>query len=604
MVEQRSCKAQVGGSNPSEGLNGGLIMDESKENNEKLWHSAAHVFAEALLEIYPTAKIAIGPPIKQGFHYDFALNKPLKENNLDEIEKKMKEIIKRKEKIFQKDISIKEAKELFKDNKYKIEMIEELEQKGETNISTYSNKKFTDMCKGPHLENTSEIGAFKLLKISNAYWKGNEKNDSLTRVYGIAFKTKEELKDWQEKRLKAEQNSNIKLGKDLDLYMISDLVGRGLPIWSPNGTMLRMQLQNFLIQEQQKRGYDFLITPHIGKTELFARSGHLEHYKEMMYAPIKIDEEEYYLKPMNCPFHIQYYKKDLRSYRDLPIRLSEMGTVYRYEKSGELSGLLRVRGFTQDDAHIFCTQEQVISEFEGVFSLVIHVMNTLGLKEFRVRVGAKDPNSNKYVGDPKQWEKATREIVEVLKKKKINYTIEEGDAAFYGPKADIIVNDSLGREWQTGTIQLDYNLPERFELEYTGTDGKKHRPIMIHRAPFGSFERFVGIIIEHFGGAFPVWLAPKQVQIIPVSEAFSQYAKEIHENFIEENIRSQLDNRSESLGYKIRAAQKMKIPYTIIIGEKEVTNKSVSVRDRQGKQETFLLSEFLNKLKNEIKNHT
>jgi threonyl-tRNA synthetase len=409
-------------------------MDKSKQEMEKIWHSAAHVFAEALIEVYPTARIAIGPPIEQGFHYDFYLDKSIKEENLEEIEKRMSQILTQKNEMVQKDVLINEAKEMFKDNKYKIEMINDLEKKGETKISTYSNGTFIDMCKGPHLKNTSEIGAFKLLKISSAYWKGNEKNDSLKRIYGIAFKTKQELDNWIELRKKAEENSNVKLGKELDLYMISDLVGKGLPIWTPNGTMLRMQLQNFLVDEQQKRGYDFLITPHIGKTELFSISGHLANYKEMMYAPIKIDEEEYYLKPMNCPFHIQYYKKDLKSYRDLPIRLSEMGTVYRYEKSGELSGLLRVRGFTQDDAHIFCTQEQVKNEFRGVFDLVMHVMTILGLKEFRVRVGTRDPSSSKYIGDPKLWEKATKEIIEVIEEKKLNILLKKEMLHFMAPK--------------------------------------------------------------------------------------------------------------------------------------------------------------------------
>jgi threonyl-tRNA synthetase len=580
-------------------------MDKSKgKEMEAFWHSAAHVFAEALQEIYPTAMIAIGPPIDQGFHYDFELDKSLKENDLKQIEKKMKEITRRNEKLEQKDISIKEAKELFKKNPYKVEMINDLEKAGETKISVYTNGSFIDMCKGPHIKNLGDIKSIKLLKISSAYWKGDEKNNQLTRVYGIAFPSNGELKEWKEMHAKAEANSNIKLGKELDLYLISNAVGKGLPIWTPNGTMLRMQLQDFLVKEQQKRGYDFVMTPHIGKLELFKTSGHYQHYKEMMYAPIKIEEEEYLLKPMNCPFHIQYYMKGKKSYRDLPVRLSEMGTVYRYEKSGELSGLLRVRGFTQDDAHIFCTKEQVKSEFSGVFDLVMYVMNTLGLKEFRVRVGTRDPESDKYVGSKENWDKSTKEIIEVLEEKKIKYIIEDGDAAFYGPKADIVVNDALGREWQTGTIQLDYNLPERFDLNYIGKDGKEHRPIMIHRAPFGSFERFVGVIIEHFGGAFPLWLAPKQVVMIPVAEKFVKYAKEVHEKMIEDGIRSKFDDRNETLGYRIREAQKMKIPYVLVVGEKELNDGTISVRDRLGMQETVSLSEFLVKLREEIKTRT
>jgi len=572
-----------------------------EKNMEAFWHSAAHVFAEALIEIYPTTKIAIGPPIEQGFHYDFELDKNLKENDLNQLEKKMKEIIRRNDPMEQKKVSIKEAKELFKDNKYKVEMINDLEKAGEKEISIFTNGKFTDMCKGPHIQNLGDIKAVKLLKISSAYWKGDEKNKQLTRIYGIAFPSNEELKEWKVLREKAEANSNVKLGKELDLYFISEEVGRGLPIWAPNGTILRMQLQNFLVKEQVKQGYSFIVTPHIGKSQLFETSGHLAHYKEMMYAPIKIDDEEYYLKPMNCPFHIQYYLKGQHSYKDLPMRLSEMGTVYRYEKSGELSGLLRVRGFTQDDAHIFCTPDQVKTEFSGVFDLVDIVMKTLNITNYRVRVGTRDPKSDKYVGDPTLWEKATKEIIEVLTKRKIKFEINEGDAAFYGPKADIVVKDALGREWQTGTIQLDYNLPERFEMDYIGTDGKKHRPVMIHRAPFGSFERFVGIVIEHFGGAFPTWLAPEQVRIISVSENFAEYGKELFKRMIDDEIRAKLDDRNETLGYRIREAQKMKIPYILVVGEKEVANKSVAVRTRDGKQEVMKSEKFIEKIQKEIK---
>lgn len=576
-------------------------MEENKEYMEKFWHTTAHVFANALIETFPTAKIAIGPAIENGFHYDFELEKNIDAKDLEVLEKKMSEVLKRKEDMVQKSVSVSEALEMFKDNPYKVEMINDLAKEGAKTISTYTNGKFTDMCKGPHLDSTREIGAIKLLKTSAAYWKGNEKNKQLQRVYGISFKTQKELDDWIEMRKKAEDNSNVKLGKELDLYMISDTVGRGLPIWCPNGAMLRMQLQDLLVKEQIKQGYSFIITPHIGRTELFKTSGHLANYKEMMYAPIQIDDDEYYLKPMNCPFHIMYYAKDPRSYRDLPMRLSEMGTVYRYEKSGELSGLLRVRGFTQDDAHLFCTPEQVKSEFKGVFDLVEKIMGILKLKDFRVRVGTRDPTSSKYVGDPKNWEKATQEIIEVLKEKNINFVVNPGDAAFYGPKADIIVKDALGREWQTGTIQLDYNLPERFNIEYAGSDGQKHQPVMIHRAPFGSFERFTGIVIEHFGGNFPLWLSPEQVRIIPISEKFLEYTKEVKEKLLDAEIRVKLDERNETLGYKIRDAQKDKTPYALIVGAKEVENKTVAVRDRSGKQEVMTLEEFITKTTKEIR---
>jgi threonyl-tRNA synthetase len=576
-------------------------MEENKEYMEKFWHTTAHVFANALVETFPTAKIAIGPAIENGFHYDFELDKNIDAKDLEVLEKKMNEVLKRREKMIQKDVSINEALEMFKDNPYKIEMINDLAKEGATTISTYRNGNFIDMCKGPHIEYISEIGAIKLLKTSAAYWKGNEKNKQLQRVYGISFKKQKELDDWIELRKKAEENSNVKLGKELDLYMINDTVGRGLPIWCPNGAMLRMQLQDLLVKEQIKRGYSFIITPHIGRTELFKTSGHLANYKEMMYAPINIDDDEYYLKPMNCPFHIMYYAKDPRSYRDLPLRLSEMGTVYRYEKSGELSGLLRVRGFTQDDAHIFCTPEQVKSEFKGVFDLVEKIMGILKLKDFRVRVGTRDPTSSKYVGAPELWERATQEIVEVLKEKNINFVVNPGDAAFYGPKADIIVKDALGREWQTGTIQLDYNLPERFNLEYAGSDGQKHKPVMIHRAPFGSFERFTGIVIEHFGGNFPLWLSPQQVRVIPISEKFMDYAKELNEKLLDAEIRSKVDERNETLGYKIRDAQKDRLPYALIVGAKEVENKTVAVRDRTGKQEVMSQEEFITKATKEIR---
>lgn len=577
-------------------------MDNAeKDYYNKFWHTTAHVFAAALVEVFPKAKIAIGPAIESGFHYDFELENNIDAKDLEGIEEKMKEILKRKDKMVRKEIPVSEALELFKNNSYKVEMINDLAKEGEIKISTYTNGNFTDMCKGPHLDSTEEIGAIKLLKISAAYWKGNEKNKQLQRVYGISFKTQKELDDWIELRKKAEENSNIKLGKELDLYMISDAVGRGLPIWCPNGTMLRMQLQDLLVKEQIKRGYSFVITPHIGRLDLFKTSGHYDNYREMMYTPIKIDEEEYLLKPMNCPFHIQYYMKGQHSYRDLPMRLSEMGTVYRYEKSGELSGLLRVRGFTQDDAHIFCTEEQVKSEFNGVFDLVLKIMGVLKLTNFRVRVGSRDPAGTKYIGAPEVWEKATQEIIEVLKEKGINFEVNEGDAAFYGPKADIVVKDALGREWQTGTIQLDYNLPQRFNLEYVGADGAKHQPVMIHRAPFGSFERFTGIVIEHFGGAFPLWLSPEQVKIIPLSEKFMPYAKEVHEKLIDNEIRAKIDERNETLGYRIREAQKEKVPYIIVVGAKEAEAKAVAVRPRVGNQEVMPLDTFVEKALKEIK---
>jgi len=578
-----------------------MADNKKAQEMDKFWHTTAHVFAAALTDLFPKVKIAIGPPIEQGFHYDFELDKNIDEKDLAKIEAKMKEILKQKDKMVQKDVSIKEALALFKDNPYKVEMIKDLEKEGENKISTYANGKFLDMCKGPHLESTAEIGAVKLLKISAAYWKGNEKNKQLQRVYVISFRTQKELDDWIETRKKAEENSHIKLSRDLDLFMISNSVGQGLPIWCPNLTMVRIQLQDFLVKEQIRRGYSFIITPHIGSKQLFTTSGHLEHYKEMMYAPLKIDEDEYYLKPMNCPFHIQYYLKEPRSYRDLPVKLSEMGTVYRYEKSGELSGLFRVRGFTQDDAHIFCTEDQLVEEFVKVFEFVIKVMNTMKLKNFRVRIGTKDPNSNKYIGADSVWEKATNAIKDAVKQKNIPFEVAQGEAAFYGPKADILVKDSLDREWQTGTIQVDYNLPERFQLDYIGSDGLKHRPIMIHRAALGSFERFTGIVIEHFGGAFPLWLAPEQVRIITISDNFADYGRQVFETLMDNEIRAKLDDRNETLGYKIREAQKQKVPYVLVVGAKEKETGNVAVRPRQGAQEVMPLQKFVEKALKEIK---
>ncbi len=572
-----------------------------KEYLTKLWHTTAHIFAEALLEVYPKAKIAIGPPIENGFHYDFYLDKKFDEKNLEEIEKRMKGILKRKDEMTVETVTVDEAKKRFSDNKYKQELLDDLAKAGEKKVTIYhTGKKFSDLCKGPHIKNTSEIGAYKLTKIASAYWKGNEKNEQLHRVYGIGFNTKEELNDWIEKRKKAENNSNVKLGKELDLFMISESVGKGLPIWTPNGTIIRMELENWLTREQQKRGYKFVITPSITKEDLFKTSGHLGHYKDSMFPPMKMDNEIYYLKPMNCPYHILYYANDLRSYRDLPLRIAEMGRVFRYEQSGELSGLLRVRGFTQDDAHIFCTPSQVKEEFEDVFDLVKIIMSTLDMSNFRIRVGTRD-DSEKYLGDKETWAKATKNITDALDKKNIPYTVEEGEAAFYGPKADIVIHDSIGREWQIGTIQIDYNLPVKFDIHYISENGKKEVPIMIHRAPFGSFERFTGILIEHFGGAFPLWLSPKQVIIIPVSENFTKYAKELHSELIDNNIRSELSDKNETLGYRIREAQKQKVPYIVVVGAKEIENNTVAIRNRTGEQFVLSKADFIKKINEEIK---
>jgi len=580
-------------------------MDKSKKKNmEAFWHSAAHVFAEALQEIYPTATIAIGPPIEQGFHYDFELDKSLKENDLKQIEKKMKEITRRNDKLEQKDISIKEAKDLFKKNPYKIEMIEDLENAGEKKISVYTNGSFTDMCKGPHITNLGDIKAIKLLKISSAYWKGDEKNKQLTRVYGIAFPSNEELKTWKEKRAQAEANDHVKLGRELKLFMTSDLVGQGLPLLMPRGTKIYQLLTRWIEDEEEKRGYVYTKTPIMAKSDLYKVSGHWDHYHDGMFIVGNEDDTVMALRPMTCPFQFQIYNNGLKSYRDLPVRYAETSPLFRKESSGEMHGLTRVSQFTLSEGHLIVTPEQLEHEFKEVVNLINYVMDTLGIKEdITYRFSKWDPENKKgkYIDNPGAWKHSEAKMKEILDDLGLDYEEVEGDAAFYGPKLDLQTINVYGKEDTLITVQIDFALPERFNMNYIDKNGKKQRPYIIHRSSIGCYERTMAMLIEKFGGAFPLWLSPEQAIIIPVSESFAKYAGEVHSTLIEEGIRSKLDDRNETLGYRIREAQKMKVPYIVVVGEKEVADKSVAVRNRKGKQEVLKTKKFLEKLQKEIK---
>ncbi|HIH21060.1 MAG TPA: threonine--tRNA ligase [Candidatus Diapherotrites archaeon] len=563
---------------------------------ETVWHSASHVLATAVKELFLEAKFGIGPAIDEGFYYDFLVAKPFSPQDLEAIEKKANEIIKQDLAFERKEISKKEAQQLFKTQAFKLELIEELE---EGKISTYSEGSFTDLCKGPHVQSTGQIGVLKVLKSSAAYWKGTQDRESMQRIYGIAFPTQPELDAWLKLKKDAEDRSHLKLGKDLNLFLISPEVGPGLPLFTPEGTIIREELQKFLREEQLKRGYLPVVTPHITKAALYKTSGHLELYKDSMFPVMKTEGDEYYLKPMNCPHHIQIYQSKLRSYRELPLRYTEFGTVYRLEKSGELTGLTRVRMITQDDAHLFCTPGQVKDEILGIINLVLKIFKILDFKDYFVRFGTRD-NSGKYMASDEAWISAEKNIEESLKESGLKYFKAEGEAAFYGPKIDFVVKDVLGREWQLGTIQIDYNMPESFQLSYIGEDSKEHRPVMIHRAPFGSLERFEGILIEHFGGKFPLWLSPVQVKILAVSDKFNDYAQKISSELKSNNIRVDLDLSSNTVSYKIREAQLQKVPYVIVVGEREEKAGTVTVRDRLGKQFTEKAPAFLEKVLQQI----
>jgi threonyl-tRNA synthetase len=561
--------------------------------------------AEALEFFYPGIKLAIGPPIANGFYYDIDFeNHTISETDLPKIEQKMLELAKNKSEYRRKEISKADAIAYFKkkNDPYKLELLDGLE---DGSITFYTQGNFTDLCRGPHIPNTGFIKAVKLTAIAGAYWRGDEKNKQLTRIYGISFPKSSELAEYLEKIEEAKKRDHRKLGKEMELFAFSHKVGQGLPLWLPKGAALRERLENFLKKAQKKAGYLQVMTPHIGNKELYVCSGHYAKYGKDSFQPIHTpdENEEFLLKPMNCPHHCEIYKTQPRSYKDLPLRFAEFGTVYRYEQSGELHGLTRVRGFTQDDAHIFCTQEQVKDEFKKVIDLVLYIFKTLDFKNFKAQISLRDPKTpEKYIGKNENWEKAENAIMEAAKEKNLPTVVEYGEAAFYGPKLDFMVQDALGREWQLGTIQVDYNLPERFELEYTGSDNEKHRPVMIHRAPFGSIERFVAVLLEHCAGQFPLWLTTEQFVVLPISEKFNDYAKNVSDVLNNSDIRGLVDNRNEKIGKKIRDAELNKIPYMLIVGENEANKNQISVRKKgEGDLGSMKLENFVKIIENEIK---
>ncbi|MCC6803500.1 MAG: threonine--tRNA ligase [Anaerolineae bacterium] len=561
----------------------------------RIRHSVSHIMAQAVLERFPEAKIAIGPPIEDGFYYDFDLPRPLTDEDLQAIENRMKAIIRGNHDFAVREVTPEEALAYFKDQPYKQELIRDLvsgrvDENGEeiaapaSKITFYTQDTFTDLCRGPHVANTREINPDAInvtyKKPAGAYWRGDEKREQLTRIYGTAWETPEQLQDYLNLLEEAKKRDHRVVGEKLNLFTFSPLVGKGLPLWKPNGATLRDTLERWLRQTQLDNGYLPVVTPHIGNLNLYRTSGHYPYYKDSQYAPIQVEEEEFLLKPMNCPHHIMIYKSEMRSYRDLPVRYAEFGTVYRYEQSGELHGLTRVRGFTVDDAHLFVTPEQLLAEFTKAVRLIQYVFSTLGFADFRARVGTRDPQSEKYVGGDENWNKATASIIEVCDALGLNYTVEEGEAAFYGPKLDFIVRDVLKREWQLGTVQVDYNLPERFELEYVAEDGSRQRPIMIHRAPFGSMERFIGILIEHFAGAFPVWLAPVQAVMIPITDRNVEYAESVAAKLREAGMRVDVDASKSRMGAKIAINRERQIPYLLVVGDRDAAAGNVSVRLR------------------------
>lgn len=581
-----------------------LLTWNDDEGKSTMWHSSAHLMAEALEALYPGIKLGIGPPIENGFYYDIDFDGiDFDSDNLAAIENKMLELAREKNEFVRQDISKADAMAYYKDkgDEYKLELLEGLE---DGNITFYKQGNFTDLCRGPHIPHTGYIKAVKILNVAGAYWRGDENRKQLTRLYAISFPKQKELKEHLELLEQAKLRDHRKIGKELELFTFSEKVGKGLPLWLPKGAVLRERLENFLRKAQLKAGYDQVVSPHIGAKELYVTSGHYAKYGEDSFQPIHTpaEDEEFLLKPMNCPHHCEIFKSKPRSYKDLPIRYAEFGTVYRYEQSGELHGLTRVRGFTQDDAHIFCSQDQVKSEFAKVVDLVLYVFSALGFQDFTAQVSLRDPETpEKYIGKEEDWEKAEQAIKEVAEEKELNYVIEYGEAAFYGPKLDFMVKDALGRKWQLGTSQVDYSLPERFELEYIGSDNQKHRPVMIHRAPFGSMERFIAILIENCAGDFPLWLAPDQIAILPLSEKYHDYAKDLFIELQEQDIRGFVDERDEKIGKKIRDAEVKKTPYMLIVGEKEAAEGTVSVRQHgQGDIGTMKKGEFVDYFHNKV----
>lgn len=576
-------------------------MAQAMTDLETLRHSTAHLMAQAVCELFPGTKLAIGPPVEDGFYYDVDPPQPITGDDLPRIEERMREIAERDLPIERIELPRIHALKLVRDlgQDYKVDIIEEIPE--EETISFYRQGDFIDLCRGPHVERTGQIKHFKLLSIAGAYWRGDARNKMLTRLYGTAWFTEEELQDYLRRMEEAKRRDHRKLGRELGIFLISPEVGSGLPLWLPKGAILRDTLETFLKKEQLRRGYLPVVTPHIGKLDLYKTSGHWYKYQESMFHPVQVENEEYMLKPMNCPHHIQIYKSETRSYRDLPLRLAEFGTVYRYEQSGELGGLTRVRGFTVDDSHIFVAPDQLEDEFKNVVELVLYVFERLGLEEYHARVGLRDPKSDKYVGSDEAWEQAQSAILQAVEHMGIQYTVAEGEAAFYGPKLDFLAKDCLGRMWQLGTVQVDYTLPERFDLEYIGPDGQPHRPVMIHRAPFGSLERLIGILIEHYGGAFPLWLAPVQVIVLPIADRHVPYAQQIRQRLEEEGFRVEVDARNEKTGFKVREAELQKIPYMLVVGDRDMQNGTVSVRKRSaGDQGAVSLDAFIARLREEM----
>jgi threonyl-tRNA synthetase len=583
-----------------------FLTFDDPDGKEVYWHSSSHLMAHAIQEIFPEAKFGVGPAIDAGFYYDIDINTQLSEDHLKLIEEKMAEISKTDCRFEREELSKEAAIDYFKKkgDQYKVELLSEMDETKEK-ISLYKEGSFTDLCRGPHLPNAGKIKYVKLLNISGSYWRGDEKNKQLQRIYGITFPKKKMLDDYLHMLEEAKKRDHRKLGKELELFYFSPSVGAGLPIWLPKGTILRETLERFLRDEQMKRNYLPVITPHIGNINLYKTSGHYPYYKDSQFPTLKFGDrdEEYLLKPMNCPHHFQIYASKPRSYRDLPIRYAEFGTVYRYEQSGELNGLTRVRCFAVDDSHMFVRQDQLKDELCDVIDLIQYVFKVMGFQDFTTQLSFRDDNAEKYGGEISLWEKAQKEIKEAADEMKLNYTVEEGEAAFYGPKIDFMVRDVLGRKWQLGTVQIDYVMPERFDLEYIGSDGQKHRPVVIHRAPFGSLERFIGVLIEHFAGEFPLWLAPLQVAVIPVSEHFIEYGRKVEKELKEKDIRVEIDERNEKIGYKIRDWEMKKVPYMLIVGEKEKNAGTVSLRKhKEGDQGSLALSEFIDKIASEIKN--
>lgn len=582
-----------------------LYKWDDAEGKHAFWHTSAHLMAEAMQQLWPGTQFGIGPAIENGFYYDVMPPEgvAIGESDFPKIEKKMQELAQKKEVLVRKDISKEDALKFFAERgqTYKNELIEELE---DGNITTYTQGDYTDLCRGPHLLSTAPIKAVKVTAVSSAYWRGDEKRPMMTRVYGISFPKKKLLDEYLQMFEEAKRRDHRKIGKEMELFMFSDLVGKGLPMWLPKGTALRLRLEDFLKKIQKRYGYQQVMTPHIGSKNLYVTSGHYAKYGKDSFQPIHTPEEgeEYMLKPMNCPHHCAIFAWKPRSYKELPFRCAEFGTVYRYEQSGELHGLTRVRGFTQDDAHIFCAPEQVKDEFLRVMDIIMIIFKALKFDKFEAQISLRDKvNRDKYIGSEENWERAEQAIIEACEEKGLPAHIEYGEAAFYGPKLDFMVKDALGRRWQLGTIQVDYNLPERFELEYTGADNQKHRPVMIHRAPFGSMERFVAVLIEHTAGHFPLWLTPDQVAILPISDKFNDYAQKVCEELNAQDVRAYVDDRSEKIGRKIRDNEMKHVPYLLVVGEKEAANGTVAVRKQgEGDQGVLSVADFAKKINDEV----